>query len=598
MQAGRTPALHWTLMVGYSVIFLLLAMLMTPQSPEWLTHAERSGFQETSRYAETVDYCKRLQAASPWIRYSTFGKSPEGRDLPLLVISEDGHFTPEQAHKSDRAILLIINGIHSGEIAGKEASLMLLRDIAVEKQKPELLKHVVLLVVPIFNVDGHERMSPFNRINQNGPREMGWRGTSQNLNLNRDWIKADQPEMQAMLKLFNDWLPDLVIDNHVSDGADFQYDITWLLDDNPRTGAPLLKYIQNDLEPYLLTTLNSSGHVASRYFEMRDSMDPAAGIDIGPATARFSNGYGTLRNRPTFVVETHMLKSFETRIKAHYDFMQAVLRKLNGDPESLRKAVRQSDEQTIQLPAKYPIRLRENHEKSEPFAYHGIEYTRQQSAISGSTSVTYGVKPIEITIPFYRTMEPEITVDPPLGYIIPPQWTAAIDRLDVHTIAYSRLSKPVTSDFETYRFSEVSWDREPFEGHHLAHFKSKNVKEQRTLPEGSVVVWLNQKTNKVILEMLEPDAADSLVTWGYFDAIFEQKEYAEGYVLEKLAAEMMQKDSLLTKEFEDRLKSDSQFAGDPSARLLFFFERSPYADPLRNAYPVVRITNRSQVEPH
>ena len=580
------------------MIFLLLAMLINPQSKEWLTRAELSAFQETSRFPETVDYSKRLQAASPWIRYSAFGKSPEGRDLPLLVISEDGYFTPQQAHKSDCAVILIINGIHSGEIAGKEASLMLLRDIAVAKRKPGLLKHVVLLVVPIFNVDGHERMSPYNRINQNGPREMGWRGTAQNLNLNRDWIKADQPEMRAMLKLFNEWLPDIVIDNHVSDGADFQYDITWLLDDNPRVGAPLLGYIQKDLEPYLLTTLNSSGHAASRYFELRDPTDPAAGMDLGPATARFSNGYGTLRNRPVFVVETHMLKSFEVRIKAHYDFMEAVLKKLSGDPHSLRAAVKESDEQTVALTGKYPLRLQQNNQKSEPFVFRGVEYHRQQSAISGATSISYGAKPIELTIPFYRTMDVQIAIDPPLGYLIPPQWTAAFDRLDLHGIAYSILSKAVTTEFETYRFSDISWDHEPFEGHHLLHFKSAKVTEQRTLPEGSGVVWLNQKTNKIIVEMLEPEAEDSLVAWGYFDPIFEQKEYAEGYMLEKLATEMLQIDTRLKQEFEDQLKNNPQFASDPAARLLFFYERSPYADPHRNAYPVVRITNRSQVEPH
>ena len=585
-------------MVGYSVIFLLLAMLMNPQSPEWLTRAELSGFQETSRYAETLDYCRRLQAASPWIRFTSFGKSPEGRDLPLLIVSKHGAFTSGEAHRSDAAIVLIINGIHSGEIAGKEASLMLLRDITVAKQKPDLPARVVLLVVPIFNVDGHERMSAYNRVNQNGPREMGWRGTAQNLNLNRDWIKADQPEMRAMLKLYNEWLPDLVIDNHVSDGADFQYDITWLLDDNPRVGAPLLQYIQKDLEPYLLTTLNTSGHTASRYFELRDSTDPAAGIDLGPTTARFSNGYGTLRNRPAFVVETHMLKSFETRIKAHYDFMEAVLKKLSGDPQPLRSAVSESDELTATIPSKYPIRLKQNTEKSEPFVFRGVEYTRQRSAVSGTTSISYGTKPVEITIPFYRTMDPEITIDPPLGYIIPPQWTFVTDRLDLHGIAYSRLSAPVTGEFETYRFSEVTWDAEPFEGHHLAHFKSAKVTERRTLPVGSAVVWLNQKTNKVILEMLEPDAKDSLIAWGYFDPIFEQKEYAEGYVLEKLAAEMLQKDPKLKEEFELRLKNDPQFASDPSARLLFFYRRSPYQDPYKNAYPVVRITDRSQVQPH
>jgi len=271
---------------------------------DWLTKAERTGYQETSRYTETMDYCESLRNASPWIRFTSFGKSPEGRELPLLIVSRDQLFTAEEAHKSDRVILLIINGIHAGEIAGKEASLMLLRDIAVSTQKASLLQKAILLVVPIYNVDGHERFTPYNRINQNGPKEMGFRATSQNLNLNRDWIKAEQPETRALLQVFAEWLPDLVIDNHVSDGADFQYDVTWLADDHCGVAPSVRDYLVNDLEPYLIDSLSKQGHIVSRYFELKDPHDPSQGILAGPLEARYSNGYCTLQNRPCLVVET------------------------------------------------------------------------------------------------------------------------------------------------------------------------------------------------------------------------------------------------------------------------------------------------------
>jgi murein tripeptide amidase MpaA len=380
-----------------SALFLLLFLLVTSiaigASPEWRTRAELSNFQETSRYPEAIDYCKQLEKVSPWIRYTTFGKSPEGRDLPLLIVSKDKIFTPEEAKKSNKVVLLIINGIHAGEIAGKEASFMLLRDIAITKEKASLLDNVILLVVPIFSVDGHERFGPYNRVNQNGPKEMGWRTNSQNLNLNRDWLKAETPEMRAMLGVYTTWLPDFVIDNHVTDGADFQYDVTYAPEENVLFHQAVIDYTKQ-LFTYLESFISKNGYKLGPYIELVNDKNPAAGIVSTPSTPRFSSGYGAVQNRPTIVTETHMLKSFEVRVKSNYFLMEGVIRKFNEDPQAIRNAVRQADQDSIQLgktydpKAAFPLKIEIDQSKSDPIVFKGIEYTNELSAISGSTKIT------------------------------------------------------------------------------------------------------------------------------------------------------------------------------------------------------------------
>src|SRR5690606_39622609 len=212
------------------IIFYLICFCCTAAAQDWTTKFERSDFLETARYNESINYFKQLADHSEYAELITFGVSPQGRDLKCIIVSKDKAFTPADAKKTGKPVILLINGIHSGEIEGKDASMILLREILITKEKDKMLDDVILLIVPIFNVDGHERAGKYNRINQNGPVEMGWRTTAQNLNLNRDWMKADAPEMKAMLKLFSAWLPDFFIDSHTTDGADYQYTITYSIE--------------------------------------------------------------------------------------------------------------------------------------------------------------------------------------------------------------------------------------------------------------------------------------------------------------------------------------------------------------------------------
>lgn len=311
-----------------------------PVPADWLTYAEKTDYRETPRYAETVRYAQRLDQASSLIQYQTFGTSGEGRDLPLLVATEGETFTPESARHAGKAVVLIQACIHAGEPDGKDAGLALLRDVAVTGTRPGLLKNLVVLFIPIYNTDGHERVSPYNRINQDGPAEMGWRTTSTYQNLNRDYMKADTPETRAWLSLWNSWKPDLFIDCHVTDGADYQYNITYQHEHHAGVAESVLAWERSVIDERVAPATAAAGNTVSWYLEFIDNRDLNAGIRDFNGSPRFSTGYTPIRNRPGILIETHMLKPYRPRVIGTYDFLRFALAEVSRDPESLLRAVR------------------------------------------------------------------------------------------------------------------------------------------------------------------------------------------------------------------------------------------------------------------
>ncbi|MGB9179346.1 MAG: M14 family metallopeptidase [Pyrinomonadaceae bacterium] len=575
--------------------YIVMAQSTSPNVPaEWQTHAEKTDYRETPRYDETIEYSRRLAKASPLIRFESFGKSGEGRDLPLLIAATGATFTPESARAAGKAIVLIQACIHAGESDGKDAGLALLRDIAVTGTRKNLLDHVVILFIPIYNTDGHERFGPYNRINQNGPAEMGWRTTTANLNLNRDYMKADAPETRAWLKLWSQWNPDLFIDCHVTDGADFQYNMTYQYERHAGVPQTVLQWEQEAFDNRIAPATEKEGNLLSRYLEFRDNRDLTKGIEDFNGSPRFSTGYTPLRNRPGMLIETHMLKSYRSRVRGNYDLLRYALEEVNRDRESLFRAIRAADEETVKEgksydpSRRYTLRVALT-DKSRPYRLKAVESRTEQSDVSGEQRVVFGSKPVEMTVPFYDDFRTTVAVAPPLYYIIPPQWKEVIEVLAAHGLRLQRLGAPAKVEVESYRFTDAKWANAPFEGRVMPTFKTVPVREQRTFPAGSVVVPLDQPAARVAVGLLEPDAPDSFVAWGFFNAIFEQKEAGESYVLEKLAREMLQKDENLRKEFEQRVADDPKFAASASERLNFFYERSPYKDPFQNLYPVGRV---------
>ncbi len=559
----------------------------------WRTHAERTGYAETGRYTETVDFCRRLAEFSPYARYTNFGRSAEGRELPLLILSRHGAFAPgPQRH--DTVCVLVQNCIHAGECDGKDASLELARDILVTGRRAELLAHVTLVIMPIFNTDGHERFGPYNRINQNGPREMGWRVTANNLNLNRDYMKADAPEMQHWLRCWTAWQPDLWFDNHVTDGSDVQYDLFYSTTTGPGLDPDISEWVGQGLLPHLLTQLAADGHLVLEYSYPRNEKDLAQGINaIVGYSPRYSTGYGAICNRPAFLVETHALKPYDVRVRTTYDVLVHTLEYVNAHWSKLRAAVCAADERCAaargaDADGGLPL-VWGRGDEHEDITYRGMQGVLQKSEITGADLLQYTAAPQEVATRMYKHSRVTKSIVPPAAYLVPPQWTEALQRLEWHGITRRVLAEPVRLEVERYRLDNVKFAERSFEGRCQPRFETHAERAAVQFPAGTIVVPLDQPRARVVAHLLEPEAPDSLMGWGFFNAVLEQKEYAEDYRLEPIARQMLAQDAALRREFEAKLRDDPAFAADPAARLNFFYQRSPYWDELMNVYPVARV---------
>lgn len=562
---------------------------------EWKTVAEKTDYKRTSTYDETIAYCKKLaEASNGLVTYSSYGKSGEGRDLPLLIAATDGANSPKWARKAGRAIVLIQAGIHAGEIDGKDAGLALFRDIAITKTRIGLLKNVVVLFEVIYNVDGHENPSPYMRINQNGPDEMGFRANASNLNLNRDYMKADAPETRAWLKLWNDWSPDLFIDCHVTDGADFQYNVTYEYAHFQEVSPSIRSWMDDHFDGVVVPKVEKEGNLLTHYVEFA-GREITGGIATFIATPRYATGYTPLRNRAGLLIETHVYKPYRSRVRGTYDVLRYTIYEVGRAHDSLFAANVIADTQTVERGKTYdekrhfPLTL-DVTEKATQIQFKGVSYTMEDSQISGGKKIVYGSEPKTYTIPRFDDGKVVTSVAAPLGYIIPPQYSDVIDVLRLHGIKLVRLSKPREFEVESYKLTEPKWATAPFENRITVTCKPILIQEKRTYAAGSVIVSLDQEAANVAIHLLEPAGPDSFVYWGFFNSVFEQKEYGESYILEKLAAEMLAKDPKLQEEFDRRLLEPT-FARSPRARLNFFYEHSPYfLDQKVGIYPVGRIT--------
>ena len=555
----------------------------------WMTPSEKSGFVTTPRYDETIAFLRRLEQASPWIKVTSFGTSPEGRDLVLVVASKDRLFTPAAARDSGKAIVLLQAGIHAGEIDGKDAGLMLLRDMCITKTRAALLDRTILLFMPMYNVDGHERFGPYNRINQDGPKETGWRTNSLSLNLNRDYLKADAVETRAWLRTFTTWWPDLTIDAHVTDGSDYRYVVTYAIETGPNVPPSIADWVKRVVIGKAVPAIVADGQSISPYINLIDETDPTRGESAPVSPPRFSTGYTVLQNRPSFLIETHMLKPYEARVRATTSTVAALMQACGDDAKGLHDAIAAAEAQA-KLPGRTPLRFRLT-EATHPVEFKGYRFTREPSPVSGALRIVYSKEPLDLTVPMQDRSEVALDVERPRAYLVPRQWANVIEVLRTHGLRLQALTSPVAAAVDGYRLSEPKWNQEPFESHHQVTFKCERVNRmQRSFPAGTVVVPLDQPGSAVAVNLLDPQGVDSFVSWGYFDAVFERKEYAEPYVLEAMAQTMLEKDPALAREFETAL-ADPAFAADPRRRLDFFYQRSPYWEDTVGLYPVAMVTS-------
>jgi hypothetical protein len=394
--------------------------------------------------------------------------------------------------------------------------------------------------------------------------------------------------------MYNSWLPDLLIDNHVTDGLDHQYDLTVTMPTAPEVWPTVSRWSHEQLLPQLFADMERNGHVIGPYTNLLDENDLKKGVAAMEHTPRFSTGYAAVQNRAGLLIETHSLKSYRTQVWAHYDAMLNCLAQVAINPTVLRQAVREADQGVAKLAESFgetPLYLAGtiNQSVSKPFTYKAVAAKTQPSQISGSNYLVYEPQPLDVPTQLFAEIETTLTAAVPSAYLLPPEWSDIAELLQLHGVKTMRLVKGISVFAESYQFSDVNWTPRSFEGRLRTNFKSRLITVNPSLPEGSYFVPLNNRTARIAMQILEPGAPDSALRWGFMNSIFEQKEYFSNYIMESIAARMATENPKLQAEFAEKLRTDEKFAADPQARLEFFYYRSPYAEADRNIYPIFRL---------
>lgn len=575
-------------MLAFLFSFLFSASLLFTAPPDWRTPFEKGIGNTTATYAECIAYYKKLDAAYPEITLREAGTTDIGEPLHEVVVSLDGDADPASVRAKNRRIVFIQNGIHPGEPEGIDASMMLVRDYVQKKELRRQLENVTLVLIPIYNVDGALNRNSTTRTNQNGPQQYGFRGNAQNLDLNRDYIKQDSRNARSFAHLFQRWQPEVFVDTHTSNGADYQYTMTLIDTQRDKLHPAMNQYMQQRLLPALYAGMEKKKWPLTPYVDF-EGRTPESGLRGFLETPRYSTGYTTLFNTLGFVTETHMLKEFAPRVRVTYDFLELLIRTVHQDAAQIKQARASADQQT-RTQTDFPLTWQLDTTQVDKFSFRGYEGRTKTSEVSGQPRLYYDRKaPFTRPVNYYHTYRPTTTVRRPVAYLIPQAWGEVLKRLRLSGVQLQRLRHDTTLTAEVYYVEDYETSSRPYEGHYL-HSQVELRPEQQALEfrKGDYVALVDQTAARYLVETLEPQATDSFFNWGFFDSILQQKEHFSDYVFEDLAAELLRRDPQLRQQLEARKKEDSEFAKSASAQLDFVYRRSPHYEKSYLRYPVAR----------
>jgi hypothetical protein len=546
----------------------------------WATPFEQSKRTASPNESQTRAFLLRLAEATPWMTMVTIGHSVEGRPLEMVIVSTEGAFTSEALRQSSRPLLYVQAGIHAGEIDGKDALMLLLRNASQLQVDRDLFDKVNLAFLPMFNIDGHERSSTFGRINQRGPEVMGWRTNASNLNLNRDYAKIDSPEMAAMLRFIVQADPLLSVDVHVTDGMDYQYDITWGGQGAVALSPASEAWIAKTLTPLMLGTLEQYGHCGGPLIFGKESRDPSQGIVEWVSQPRFSTGYGDWAHLPTILMENHSLKPYDQRVNGTYLALTAMMRALHTHGAALKQARTQDQNQPLgELPLRFGL-------QTEPATidFKGITYERYFSDLTRQWEIRFTGHPWEATLPVTRYTKIEATVAPIKTFLVPKRYPEILEKLDLHGIAFSEVT-PGEEEWFTWISEQHEFSKEPLEGRFRVTASWRQ--ERRNLPAGDswVRVSTDQPKGRLAMHLLHPAFPDSFFQWGHFLDMFQRTEYVEGYVMEPYAQELL-KDPSTAQAFQAFLTQRQKQPPTGQEILQWFYRRTPYFDQRYLVYPI------------
>ena len=557
------------------------------------TKFEQTNAKQSPTYSEIIDWWQKLDKQSEYVKLLTMGMTDAGFPLHLVVVSGDKDFNFESLRKKNKRIILINNGIHPGEPDGIDASMLLVRDLISLTGKSgngfRLPSNVVLAIIPVYNIGGCLNRSPNYRIDQNGPAEKGFRGNSQNLDLNRDFIKCDSKEAKAFAEIFHLVDPDVFVDNHVSDGADYQHVMTLLTSQHNKLGGIMGDYLEKEFDPVLYRLMKEKGFDMVPYVNSFGDT-PENGWPEYWDSPRYSSGYVTLWQTFAFVPETHMLKSYEQRVRSTYALMQCFIEFTSKNSEKI-KQLREQTKQSVKSQTEFPIAWQLDHSQWKEITYKGYEAGHKPSEVSGLPRLYYDrTKPFEKQVKIFNYYSSRTIIRKPVAYIIPQGWWKVIDLLKLNNVQMQPLKKDTTIEVEVYRIDDYKTAQREYEMHHLnSDVKLSSTKQKMNFRKGDWYIPMNQTANRFLIETLEPQGEDSYFAWNFFDAILGQKEGFSGYAFEDIAADYLKTHTDLKTKLEQRRAADTAFAKNGNAQLNFLYQNSPYFEPDYLRYPVYRV---------
>lgn len=573
-------------------LLLSLIFFSLPIYAQLHTVFEKSDGQETATYQEAISYYEALAKQFPEVHLEQIGMTDSGFPLHLVTVASDQNFDYTKAHASGNTVILILNGIHPGEPDGIEASMMLIRDMLADKERRKELEHITLAVIPIYNIGGALNRNSHSRTNQDGPIEYGFRGNAQNLDLNRDFIKMDSKNAQTFAQIYHKVNPDILIDTHVSNGADYQYNITHLATQPDKLGGELGNYLRSDLIPQLEAGMKKRKDEIVPYVNVFNSTPDASGYSQFMDHPRFSTGYTGLYYTIGFTIETHMLKPFDVRVPATYRFIETMIEIARKDGAKI-KAMRSAQLSESIAGKSIPMHWELDKSKSRTLKFKGYEGLHKKSEITGFDRLYYD-RDLTFTkeIPYYNVYSGTSEVVAPLAYVIPQAWGDVIERLSLNNVNMERFNQDTTIAVEHYRIEDYKTSTKPYEAHY-PHNRTK-VKAQLSslrFRKGDYWIPLNQAAGRFLVEVLEPIGIDSYFNWNFFDTILQQKEYFSPYVFEEIAVKLLEENKALKEEFDKKKSEDPDFSDSWYAQLKFIYQHSLHYESTHLRYPIYRVMN-------
>ena len=568
-------------------MLILFSCWLTGAGAQQLTRFEKYGGKETPAYPEIIAWWQQLDASSGKVKMLTMGMTDAGYPLHLAVVANNGDYNFEQIRRNNKRIILVNNGIHPGEPDGIDASMLLARDIVAGRYK--IPDNIVVAFIPVYNIGGCLNRSANFRVDQNGPEEFGFRGNAQNLDLNRDMIKCDSKDARALTEIFHLLDPDVFVDNHVSNGADYQHIMTLLTTQQSKLGGAMGDYISTVFEPALYGLMKNKGYDLVPYVNVWGDT-PDKGWAEYWDSPRYASGYAALWHSFAFVPETHMLKPYDQRVRSTYALMQSFIEFTGSNSENIRR-LRAKSKQEVKTRASFPLKWTLDKSKYREVMYKGYASGQKPSEVSGQSRLYYDRnKPYETTVKIFNYYAPSDFINKPKAYIIPQGWWKVTDLLRLNRVRMRPLQRDSTITVEVYRIEDYKTMARQYEMHHLnSDVKISVSLQQVRFRKGDWYIPMDQEANRFLVETLEPQGEDSYFAWNFFDAILGQKEGYSAYAFEDIAADYLQQNPALKADLEQRRQKDSAFAKNGRAQLNYVYQQSPWFEPDYLRYPVFRV---------